>query len=639
VARRPPVALLFEADRIQATVPHIAELVGCNDAEALALGWRVRRDGALALAEDAELPAAALLAALQALPELVWVTDASGETRLLGGRGMSPWPEVKDWAAGLHPQDLPAVQEALAEARDIGMDIEYRRSNRWMWARAQPLKDAEGAVRWLAGLTIDITDTNTAIENLLASDRRARTLLEHDPDAVVVLENDVLVDVNGQSAGLTGYPGEALLGMKLEELLPSGEILLRPAWDAAVAANEPFEVRLLRRDGTDVPIEVRAVRAGKQLICYARDISGEKRREANRREERVHAQRRNTLESVGRLAGGVAHDFNNMLSVILNRAELLPPTENAEAILDAAMRASVLTRQLLVFSRENEVAVEAVAVDELVEGLCKLLERVLGEQVRLHVELGCDQAVSITRSELENALVNLATNARDAMPEGGNLSIRTSTEEREDGLWAQILVQDDGEGMTAEVAIHAFEPFFTTKALAVGTGLGLATTYGTVTRAGGTISLESAIGEGTNFRIQLPAVDVEGDTDDPVTAPIPTPDSAHILVVEDEEMVREVVTTMLRRLGHTVTSASSAEEALGLDNGYALLLTDVIMPGMSGRKLAESLRSDNPDLKVVFMSGYSADHLDGVDFPSWFLQKPFTLPRLATVVGQALEST
>lgn len=635
------MAVHFTGDRIQTTSPPTAELQGCTIEEALEKGWRVQRDGDLGLADDAELPTATLLKALTLLPERIWITDATGQRRLYGGQELvEGHPTVGDWKRSVHPDDRPKVEQALISARHSDTDVEYRQNDRWLWGRARPLADEDGVVRWLVGLTLDITETNHAIQKLIDSDRRARILLENDPDAVCVLDKrGRVLDVNGPSAGLTGYPAEILVGMNLSQLLPSGEILMRPKWAVATDSGQPFEMRLLRRDGTVVPVEARVVRSGDQRVCYVRDLSTEKRREANRRQQRAESQRRETLESVGRLAGGIAHDFNNMLSVILNRAELLPKTDEAEAILDAATRASALTRQLLVFSRRNEVAIEVIQVDDLVEELARLLNRVLGEHIRLVVETGGSGAVSMARSELENALVNLATNARDAMPDGGTLTVRTSAVQTDEGEVCQIEVQDTGTGMSAEVAIHAFEPFFTTKALAVGTGLGLATTYGTVTRAGGSIDLQSAVGQGTTITMRLPAVDLEpSETDEPVLEWPSNPKHARILVVEDEEMVREVVQTMLERLGHEVTTASSAEDALEQKASFELLLTDVIMPGMSGRGLAEEMRRRNPDLKVVFMSGYSADHLERLDFTSWFLQKPFTLPRMAQTVAEALES-
>lgn len=635
------MAVHFSGDRIENTSPPTPALQGCTIDEALEKGWRVQRNGDLGLAEDADLPTDILHRALDLLPERVWITDVTGQKRLYGGRDLvSGYPMVDDWNEAVHPDDRTVVKQALLDARHEGTEVEYRQGDRWLWGRARPLTDDEGVVRWLVGLTIDVTETNRAIRKLVESDRRARILLENDPDAVCVLDRrGRVLDVNGPSVALTGYPAEVLVGMNLAQLLPSGEILMRPKWAVATDAGQPFEMRLLRRDGTIVPVEARVVRTASQRICYVRDLSTEKRREANRRQQRAETQRRETLESVGRLAGGIAHDFNNMLSVILNRAELLPKTDEAEAILDAATRASELTRQLLVFSRRNEVAVEVIQVDELVEDLARLLGRVLGEHIHLVVETGDSGSVNMARSELENALVNLATNARDAMPDGGTLTVRTIPVTTDEGDFCQIEVRDTGTGMSAEVAIHAFEPFFTTKALTVGTGLGLATTYGTVTRAGGSVDLQSAVGQGTTITLRLPVVDHEPSTTDESAPEWPAPPrQAQILVVEDEEMVREVVQTMLERLGHHVTTASSAEDALEQTETFELLLTDVIMPGMSGRGLAEEMRRRNPDLKVVFMSGYSADHLEKLDFTSWFLAKPFTLPRMAQTVAEALES-
>ena len=382
--------------------------------------------------------------------------------------------------------------------------------------------------------------------------------------------------------------------------------------------------------------------------------------ERNRmRDELRQAQK---MEAVGRLAGGIAHDFNNLLTTVLGATEALleqlPPTsplrEDARDIQLSARKAAALTRQLLTFSRKQLVMPRLIALDELVRGLVPVLERLIGENVDLVVRtpprLG---PVRADPGQMEQVIVNLVVNARDAMPAGGRITIDVAeTEigaeearrrlEVRSGRYVMLSVSDTGCGMDAEVRSHLFEPFFTTKAAGTGTGLGLSTLYGIVKQAGGHVRVESEVGAGSVFRIYLPLVDerVAEAERRPPGAAVSAP--AVVLLVEDDPSVRSVVLKVLRRAGHTVLDAADGEEALGRASDPAqhidVLVTDVVMPRMGGRELAARIRPTRPGLKVLFISGYLEQGfpIDDLDDRSRFLQKPFTPSTLADELASLL---
>jgi signal transduction histidine kinase/CheY-like chemotaxis protein len=377
--------------------------------------------------------------------------------------------------------------------------------------------------------------------------------------------------------------------------------------------------------------------------------------------DELHQTRR--LESIGQLAGGVAHDFNNLLGVIINYAQFVlddlpeesPAREDVEEIRRAARRGADLTRQLLIFSRREVVRPEVFNVNDLVADLQSLLRRALGERVELRTQLGGDVwRVRADRGQLEQVLVNLAVNGRDAMPEGGSLDLETSNvtigpeqsaqhAELDAGDYVLVRVTDHGVGMSPEVMERAFEPFFTTKPKGQGTGLGLATVYGIVKEAGGRVALYSEPGFGTAVKVYLPATDAPtaraaGDSGD-----APRARGETVLVVEDQDDVRRMAERILADAGYDVLATASGEEALALVSGRRvdLLLTDVIMPGILGPELAQRARRADPALKVVFMSGYSDRVLSGDALTerdgTAFIEKPFSGHELRAKIRQALD--
>jgi len=387
------------------------------------------------------------------------------------------------------------------------------------------------------------------------------------------------------------------------------------------------------------------------------------RRERRQLEEQLqHSQR---MEAVGRLAGGIAHDFNNVLTAVLGSIELLlldappdrPHREELDIIRDAATRAKDLIRQLLAFSARQVLQPMVVDLNHLVKDIAKMLRRLIGEDVALETTLAPGLgAVRVDTGQIEQVLVNLAVNARDAMPQGGRLAIATGNIELDGtraspaatvppGRYVLLQVSDTGAGMDALVQAHVFEPFFTTKPRGKGTGLGLATVYGIVRQSGGHITLDSALGQGATFRIYLPRVEAPLDAargSSPVVAPAAGNET--ILVAEDERLVRVLAQKVLERAGYRVVVAVGGADALALaerhDGPIHLLLTDVVMPEMNGRDLARRLAALRPGVRVLYMSGYADEAVaqHGVLDPGTaFLQKPFTPEGLAKKVRSVLD--
>jgi PAS domain S-box-containing protein len=386
------------------------------------------------------------------------------------------------------------------------------------------------------------------------------------------------------------------------------------------------------------------------ILGISRDITEHKRLEDQLRQ----AQK---MEAVGRLAGGVAHDFNNLLTVIMGYGSLLleqtaatdPRYEQIRMIRTTAERAAALTRQLLAFSRKQILMPVVLDLNTVVTELAPMLRRLIGEDIRLMTDLTPDLGpIKADRNQLEQILVNLVVNARDAMPTGGRLTITTHNEDADeaDGSARVVLVvRDTGHGMDEHTRVHLFEPFFTTKEVGKGTGLGLATVYGIVQQSGGTIAVDSAPGEGATFRISLPRAEgVQAASTAPAAGPEQLQGGETILLVEDEEMLRNLARIVLRKNGYTVLEAGHGAEALSLCESHTgsidLLITDVVMPVLGGRELADRIALLRPDIKVLFVSGYTDDAVvrNGVMADSvQFLHKPFTPSTLLSKVREVLD--
>ena len=535
---------------------------------------------------------------------------------------------------------------------DIRTRTGERRTIRWS---STLRRDGEGAVLGIVTIGEDVTERREAEEELRRREEHFRTLIEHGTDAICVLSED--------GTSLYESPSvERVLGWKPEELLGNVNVDLNHPDDAA-AANENFEAalrgecrptletRLRHRDGSWRIVETIARRHEQDgrpvVILNYRDIT--ERRELE--ERLLHAQK---LEAVGQLAGGVAHDFNNLLTAIGGYSEFLlesldaddPRRADAVEISRATERAAALTRQLLAFSRRQVLQPEVLDAAAVVVDLENLLARLLGASVRLTTSVADGCLVHADRSQLEQVIANLAVNARDAMPGGGSLAIAVRPTEDEDGAWAEIVVADTGTGIDDRTIPHIFEPFFTTKGKDEGTGLGLATVYGIVAQSGGSVAVSSEVGAGTTFTVRLPLAAAQPA----VPAPAPPPgreaisrDEATILLVEDEAMIRHLVRDVLGRSGYVVVDAPSGEAALQLLRDGRLepdlLLTDVVMPGLSGPQLAEIVAHESSGVRVLFMSGYTDEPEAVVGVPQTaFLAKPFAPQELVAKVGEVLDA-
>jgi two-component system cell cycle sensor histidine kinase/response regulator CckA len=510
---------------------------------------------------------------------------------------------------------------------------------------------------------------NRAEQALVESERRHRRLVEFSPDAIFIDRANRIVFANNPCLKLFGAATtEQVLGKSVFDFIqPEYHATLRERVRLLEAGRSvPLsEAKIKRFDGTFVDVEISASpfqedgTPAMQVVC--RDISDRKKLE----EQFHHA---NKMEAVGKLAGGVAHDFNNLLTVITGYSDLLlihspdqdPMNECIREIQKAGERAKHLTRQLLAFSRKDVVEPRLLDLNALVTGTEKMLRRLIGEDITLTATLPPTLGrIRADAGQVEQVIVNLAVNARDAMPQGGRLTIETRDVELDieyalrhpevkPGRYVMLCVSDTGLGMSRETQSRIFEPFFTTKGPGQGTGLGLATVYGIVTQAGGHLEVHSELGRGTEFKIYLPAVD---ETPSPGTRsfhgthPAPHGDET-ILLVEDEDAVRKTTKVTLQSLGYTVLEARNGVEALRLCERYRepihLAITDVVMPEMSGRQVAERLSKLRPLTKVLFLSGYTDDAVvrHGIlQAEVAFLQKPFSVTALARKVRDVLNQS
>ena len=538
----------------------------------------------------------------------------------------------------------------------------------------------ENVTAWTAAIVITISLVRQSIllherDRMLEAESLFRTLFASAQDAILLMNASGFVDCNASAEKLYGASRAELMGKGPLDFSPQVQPDGRPSVESARekiegamrGENQFFSWLHQRRDGVqfhaEVSLDCVTLPSGKLLQAVVRDVTERRESEATRHqlEERLrHAAR---LEAVGRLAGGVAHDFNNILTVIMGTTELAllrakeaPLQKDLGEIRRSAQRAAALTAQLLAFSRKQVIAPVPSDLNSLIAGALVMLRRLIGEDVELVFEPGdAVGTVLVDPTQIEQVLVNLAVNARDVMPAGGRLSISTSMVDigSEDcpagpdarpGRFVRLQVIDTGPGIPTDLADQVFEPFFTTKEFGRGTGLGLSTVYGIVRQSDGFIDLVNAPGQGACFRLHFPEVALAPHAAPPHVREALRPGNEHILLVEDEAIVRDLARRVLVDLGYKVTIAASGAEALAmvveLKVPIDLLLTDVIMPSMSGRELYERLSFDRPGLPVVYMSGYTDNIIapHGVLDPgTHYLQKPFTLAALASMVREVLD--
>lgn len=547
-------------------------------------------------------------------------------------------------------------------------EVEMPHRGKVFEAAISPLREGTGQIKGAVCVMRDITERKRAEESLRRSEERYRELLETANDAIYTTDlSGNLASINRMGEQLSGYARSEFLQMHIDQIVaPEYAAVMSREIDRALAGEQTriFDIEILAKDGHRVPLEVNSRviwQDGKPagILAIARDTSVRKHLEEQLRQ----AQK---MEAIALLAGGIAHDFNNLLNVVLGYGALL--LENLEAgdrryryaeqIRAAGERAAALTRQLLAFGRKQVLQPRAIDLNELIADMDQLLKRLLSENIEVKLildpELGRAKADA---GQIEQVIMNLAINARDAMPQGGKLTIQTANVELDEdyarqhtdvlpGLYVMLAVSDTGTGMDPATQARVFEPFFTTKPAGKGTGLGLATAHGIVRQSGGTIWLYSEPGHGATFKIYLPRVQESAEPLPSRTAEsAPGRGTETVLLVEDESSLRELTRKFLEEHGYTVLQAENGLKAIEVAERHAgpihLLLTDVVMPGMTGHKLAQELESSRPQMKVVYMSGYTDEAITnhGILKPGTsFIEKPFTREALLRKVHNLLHA-
>jgi two-component system cell cycle sensor histidine kinase/response regulator CckA len=614
---------------------------------------------------------------------VVWEADpatfaftfvSKGAERLLGYPISSWLHEPAFWANRIHPDDRVGAVELCTTATRLGRDHEfsYRMvardgTTRWVRDLVRVGIDDDGQVTRLRGVLFDETARRRTEETLRESEQRFRAVFESTAAGIVLASLDGRITTANEAASrMLGYGAGELRGKSVIELAhPDERALTLEVLEKVGSGNcstISFEARYLHRDGRAVTTLVSGVKVAQPnggesyLIAQLHDISDRKALERDLRQA-------HKLEAVGRLAGGVAHDFNNMLLVVMSYADMLiddlhhddPRRDDIVEIRTAARAAADLTRQLLAFSRQQVVEPKVVALGCVIAGLERMLRRLIRENIALEIKVADEPLhVLIDPGQLEQVIVNLAVNARDAMPEGGTLTIEAQPVKFDgatgshflalSGRFAMLTVTDTGVGMDEATRQKIFEPFFTTKASGKGTGLGLATVYGIAKQNAGGVTAESEPGKGARFKFFLPLMS-EAPVPHPGEEPAPERGGTEtILLVEDDVAVREVTRRVLERFGYRVLEAASARAAVDIavlhGGPIALLLTDLVMPDLAGRQVADQVRILRPGTRVLYMSGYTDDAVvrHGIAEPgAAFIAKPFSAAALAAKVRQAID--
>jgi len=579
----------------------------------------------------------------------------------------------------LHPDDRERVLAEVFQSRDTGKPFcsEYRllaRDGHIVWVRDEAIvmRDEVGRPCFMQGLLLDISEQKRKEEMLQKNESKFRTIFERVAVGIALVSIDgQLVESNPALREMLRYDEEELRNRVFNEFTHPEDAAIDVDLDQELIAGKrdhyQIEKRFIRKDGGVVwcQLNVSLVRGGEEerpfTICMVEDITERKRLET----QFFQSQK---METIGRLAGGIAHDFNNLLTVIKGYTQLSlsqiqegdPCRENIEEIKGAAERAAELTNQLLTFSRRQILDMKVLDLNTIVRGLEKMMGRIIGEDIEMITVLDDRLGrVKTDPSQIEQVILNLVVNARDAMPAGGKLAIETANMVLDEtyarthigvtpGSYEMLSVSDTGCGMSPEIKELIFEPFFTTKEEGKGTGLGLSTIYGIVRQSGGNIWVYSEPGRGTTFKIYLPRVEEETDVlpvqDD--TDHLPKGNET-VLLVEDDSSLRALAARVLRYQGYKVLEATNGHEAIGVarentQERIHLLLTDVVMPYMGGRELVKRMKTLHSEIRVLFISGYT-DHAityhAGLKPGTPFLQKPFSPTALAKKVREVLDQT
>lgn len=517
------------------------------------------------------------------------------------------------------------------------------------------------------------TDVDSVVRQ---NGERFRRLLEAAPDAILeVNANGRITLVNAAAEQMFGYARGELIGQSIELLVPSDKRSVHTRYRAGYAENPRvrpmgpgLDLEAQKKDGTLLPVEIslspNRSHDAETVIAIVRDVSQRNHMETMLRLSQERLRQAEKLEALGRLAGGVAHEFNNLLSMILGYSELLLPTLESETsknyvakISLSAKRAAALTRQLLAFGRRQVLTLRFLDMNAVVTDNCQIASRLLDDSIEMEVQLCPGPAwIKADPAQIEQIIANLASNAQAAMPEGGRMTFAVSTVEVDDahasqypnlmpGKYVVLSVSDTGEGMKPEVKARLFEPFFSTREFGQGTGLGLASMYGIVLQSGGGVSVQSEPGKGTTFQVFLPRVQPDAPME---LAVVPRKEieslrgTETILLVEDHGPLLELASEFLQGLGYQLLTANLPPKALEISSHYThkidLLLTDVLMPGMNGRELAQQLRIQRPEMKVLYVSGFADRAFEEGDASGEeaFMEKPYEFDELARKIREIL---
>jgi two-component system, cell cycle sensor histidine kinase and response regulator CckA len=615
-----------------------------------------------------------LRAIISKAPVVLFAADANGVVTLCEGKALQKLGKVPGQSVGQslfemyrsYPALIANVRRALAgeafssldELTGLGLCFETH------WA---PVRDEYGKPTGTIAVAVDVSERTRDERAREEAETLYRSLVEQLSAVTYIAELGVEGEwlfVSPQIESLLGYSAQewrSNAGNWIENVHPDDRHIVLAA-EAAAEAGNPFraEYRMFRRDGQLIWINDSGSLVpgpdGRSLLHgVLLDVTEQKQLQ-------VHLSHSQRMEAVGQLASGVAHDFNNLLTIIKGYSSLLMDRnlgdEDAHAareIQQAAERAAALTHQLLAFSRKQTLQPRVLDLNRIVHGLEMMLRRVLTENVELCIQTASDLGVvKADPVQMEQVLINLVVNARDAMPKGGKLTIATAPREvlsdcgegeslMRAGSYVALSISDTGIGMDAETRSRIFEPFFTTKEVGKGTGLGLATVYGIIKQSNGQIEVESEPGKGATFRVSLPRVENEG-----VAPRKTTMTESHkrgtgtILLAEDEPLLRELGQTILTQAGYEILTAPNAEALKSFvaehDGKIDLLLTDVVMPGMSGPELVRLVRARWPEVRVLYMSGYADDEIEDLDRDAGFLQKPFTPAELTAKIAEMIGS-
>ena len=607
----------------------------------------------------------------EAMPQIVWTANPDGvldyASKAFSDYTGTPLTEtpVERWVNAVHPDDKKSVLAAWDQATRTGeayaMEFRIRRGHdgayRWHYASAVPIRDdGRRIVKWF-GSAIDIHDRRASQETARRLAAQLQVTLEGLTDAFFTIDHEWrFTYLNKEAERITRKSRAELLGKRVFDVFAPaiGSVFEREA-RRAVNENRMVEFQAPASTVPGLWVEVRAYPFTDGLAVYVRDISERRDLEA-----RLHQAQR--LEAVGQLTGGIAHDFNNLLTVIMGNAEVLVDRlagdpalrQLADMTATAAERGAELTQRLLAFARKQALEPRVVDVNELVAGMSAMLRRTLGEQVDIEFVRGANLwKAFIDAPQLESAVLNLSINARDAMPEGGRLTIETANvtldnsyarhnEEVAPGDYVMVAVSDSGTGMAPGVVARAFEPFFTTKEVGKGTGLGLSMVHGFVKQSLGHVKLYSEFGHGTTVKLYLPKATADACPATQPTSEAIVGGSERILLVEDDAQVRDHVALQLTGLGYRVVAVAGGADALHAmrTQTFDLLFTDVIMPGgMNGPQLSAEARKRSPDLRVLYTSGYTENaivHGGRLDPGIHLLNKPYRRSELAAKVREAL---